>query len=189
MIDSTNPRILANNIKKLFARINAIVPGTVVTGNPSGSGFNTLLTKIKIGDSKYKLPDAVIGNPEDEATEALTKLKVGNTTYNLSSYTPPNYSTTEFNTGKKWIDNRDIYGIVYDLAEAINVNYNAFTSLGITNLGSITIINGFAISNSNYNVPGVMLQNDSGTLKAQVPRLGNVQTPIKTVYIEYVKNS
>ena len=83
MIDSTNPRILANNIKKLLARINAIVPGTVVTGNPSGSGFNTLLTKIKIGDSKYKLPDAVVANPEAEASTDLTKLTVGSTIYGI----------------------------------------------------------------------------------------------------------
>ena len=74
MIDSTNPRIMANAIRKLFSKISAI---PVVKGNPSGSGFNTLLTKIQIGSSKYKLPAEVVANPEGEATTSLTKLGIG----------------------------------------------------------------------------------------------------------------
>lgn len=118
MIDSTNPRILANNIRKLFAMVKAIVPGTVVEGNPSGSGFNTLLTKIKIGNSKYKLPPNVAGNPEDEATESLTKLAIGSEIYEVGgSYTPPAYSTSEFDTGKKYL-NRTVYGKFFDYTVA-----------------------------------------------------------------------
>ena len=81
MIDSTNPRIMANNIRRLFQR----PIGTPVEGNPSGSGFNTLLTKIKIGNTKYKLPKDVTANPEGEATESLTKLGVGSTVYGVAS--------------------------------------------------------------------------------------------------------
>ena len=51
MIDSTNPRILADNIRALFKR----PVGTQVEGNPSGSGYSNLLTKIKIGSTKYKI--------------------------------------------------------------------------------------------------------------------------------------
>lgn len=83
MIDSTNPRILANHIRKLWAKVNGIVPGTEVEGNPSGSGFNTLLTKIKIGSHKYKLPADVAANPEGEATGSLTKLGIGSGIYSI----------------------------------------------------------------------------------------------------------
>lgn len=114
MIDSTNPRILANNIRKLFAMVKAIVPGTVVEGNPIGSGYDNLLTKIKIGSSKYKLPEEVTANPEGEATGSITKLGVGSAIYEVGgSYTPPAYSTTEFDTGKKYLD-RVVYGKFFD---------------------------------------------------------------------------
>lgn len=84
MIDSTNPRILANNIRKLFAMVKAIVPGTVVEGNPTGTGYTNLLKKIKIGSSKYKLPDEVTANPEDAATGDLSKIKIGDSVYGLN---------------------------------------------------------------------------------------------------------
>lgn len=82
MIDSTNPRILANNIRKLFSKISDIPS---VEGNPSGSGYNTLLTKLKIGNIKYKLPKDVTVNPEGEASGALNKLGVGSAIYSVAS--------------------------------------------------------------------------------------------------------
>lgn len=110
MIDSTNPRILANHIKKLWAKVNGIVPGTVVEGNPSGSGFNTLLTKIKIGSHKYKLPADVTANPEGEATDALTKIGIGSGIFSVSGGSSGvNYSSDEVDTGLKWIDGSSIY--------------------------------------------------------------------------------
>ena len=102
MIDSTNIRIIADNIRHLFKKVNSIEPGTVVQGNPSGSGFNTLLTKIKIGNSKYKLPAESIPNPEAEATDELTKLQIGETVYELGGGSDVDYSTTEQLTGKTW---------------------------------------------------------------------------------------
>ena len=186
MMNTWNPAEIMERLNHLESIVKAL-PVTVIEANPEGEA-STDLTKLTVGETIYAIPEAtaIEANPEGEATVDLTKLLISETVYEIASG-GITYSTTEFNTGKKWIDGRDIFGIVYDLSEAINVNYNAFTSLGITNLGSITIIYGFAISNTNYNVPGVMLQNDNGTLKAQVPRLGNVQTPIKTVYIEYIK--
>lgn len=110
MIDSTNPRILANHIRKLWAKVNGIVPGTEVEGNPSGSGFNTLLTKIKIGSHKYKLPADVTANPEGEATGSLTKLGIGSGIYSVSSGSSGHtYSTTEQETNDKWLNNEVIY--------------------------------------------------------------------------------
>ena len=86
MIDSTNPRIMANAIKKLFSLTKGLV---VVKGNPSGSGFNTLLTKLQIGSTKYKLPNQVIANPEDEASDALSKIKIGSDVFSVGGGSDP----------------------------------------------------------------------------------------------------
>ena len=81
MIDSTNPRIMADNIRKL--------------SEASGSGGST-----------------VVPNPEGEATGNLSSLGIDGDKYTIPVYSPANYSTAEYNTGRKWIDNSDIYGIV-----------------------------------------------------------------------------
>lgn len=141
MIDSTNPRILANNIRKLFAMIKAIVPGTVVEGNPSGSGFNTLLTKIKIGNSKYKLPPEVTANPEGEATGSLTKIGIGSEIYPVKEGIT--YSTDEFDTGDKWIDDSPIYCKVYTPASAISLSTQGLgtdITSTITNVSDISLL-------------------------------------------------
>ena len=51
MIDSTNPRILADNIRHLDAK----TPGTVVTPNPEGEAVGDL-NSLGIGSLKYIIP-------------------------------------------------------------------------------------------------------------------------------------
>ena len=97
MIDSTNPRQMADNIKELNKRMI----NNDVEGNPSGSGFNTLLTKLKIDGKKYKLPNQVTANPAGEASDEIEKIDIGGTVYSLGGgggYTP-NYSETEAEVG------------------------------------------------------------------------------------------
>lgn len=79
MVDSTNPRIMADNIKMLAA---------------GGSG------------------STVEANPTGAATADLEKLGVDGTIYGIPTYTPPGFSTSEVDTGRKWIDNSPIYQIV-----------------------------------------------------------------------------
>ena len=53
MIDSTNPRQMANNIKELEKRLNALAASiTPVVANPEGNA-TVQLTKIQIGDVVY----------------------------------------------------------------------------------------------------------------------------------------
>lgn len=52
------------------------------------------------------------------------------------------YSTSEVNTGKKWIDGKHIYRIVFDSPDA-NYNTPVTTNLGITTIDSIIKIGGF----------------------------------------------
>ena len=80
MVDSTNPRIMANNIRELESKIVT----NDVEGNPSGSGYNTLLTKMKIDGKKFKLPNQVEANPEGEATDDLEKVSIGGTIFALA---------------------------------------------------------------------------------------------------------
>ena len=82
--DSTNPRVIADNIKKLDARPFA----------------------------------GVIANPEGEAVDSLEKIDINGEIYEISSYTPPQFSTDEFDTGKKWIDGSKIYGKIFDLKKS-----------------------------------------------------------------------
>ena len=162
MIDSTNIRIIADNIRHLFKKVNSIEPGTVVEGNPSGSGFNTLLTKIKIGSSKYKLPSQVVANPETESTTLLESLQVGSDEFVLPANVTANpegtatsdltkigigsgifgipvggteYSTTEQKIGK-WIDGSDLYMITY-ATDSPPADWNPVNNSGIDIKGFI----------------------------------------------------
>lgn len=111
MIDSTNPRIIADNIKKLFEKIGSI---PIVQGNPTGTGFNTLLTKIKIGSVKYKLPANVTANPEGAVTGSLAKIGIGSDIYSTGSTA---YSTSEEVIGE-WIDGSPLYEKTYNLTKS-----------------------------------------------------------------------
>ena len=79
MIDSTNPRIMADNIRALSA-------------NSGGSN--------------------VVPNPGGQSTGELESLGIDGSKYRIPTYSPADYSTSEVDTGIKWIDNSPIYRIV-----------------------------------------------------------------------------
>ena len=83
MIDSTNPRQLADNIRKLWDKFKSISGDLLPSRSTATTGQILKLT----GENK---------------TPAWS---------DEYSYTPPAYSETEVNTGRKWIDNKDIYCI------------------------------------------------------------------------------
>lgn len=116
MIDSTNPRIMVNNIRELESKISA----NDVEGNPSGSGYNTLLTKMKIGGNKFKLPGQVVANPSGSATSEVTKLEVGGTIYSIGGSSGVDFSLTEQDTGLKWIDGSPIYQKTYEITSVFS---------------------------------------------------------------------
>lgn len=57
-----------------------------VVGNPVENG-NVKLTKIKIGNTIYLVPEGTIveGNPSESGSVDLTKIKIGDTIYNIPS--------------------------------------------------------------------------------------------------------
>ena len=85
MIDSTNPRQLADNIRKLWDKLKSISGDLLPSRSTATTGQILKLT----GEN----------NTPAWADEY--------------SYTPPAYSKTEVNTGQKWIDGKDIYCIAY----------------------------------------------------------------------------
>ena len=84
MIDSTNPRQLADNIRKLWDKFKSISGDLLPSRSTATTGQILKLT------GENKTPSWA-----DEY-----------------SYTPPAYSETEVNTGQKWIDGKEIYSIV-----------------------------------------------------------------------------
>ena len=127
MIDSTNPRIMADNIRELNARMTS----NDVEGNPSGSGFNTLLTKMKIDGKKYKLPNQVVANPTGEATGEIETLEIGGSIYSVGGGGAGgvNYSLEEQDTGLKWIDGRPIYQKTYEISTSLSNSWMNIDSI------------------------------------------------------------
>lgn len=85
MIDSTNPRQLADNIRKLWDKFKSISGDLLPSRSTATTGQILKLT----GENKTP-------NWSDEY-----------------SYTPPAFSETEVNTGQKWIDGKEIYRKVF----------------------------------------------------------------------------
>lgn len=71
--------------------------------------------------------------------------------YAPAPYTPPAYSTTEFDTGRQWTDGRTVYGKVIDLSGLPNNTYKAVPH-GIDNLDIVVGVFGSA-KNPTYHIP------------------------------------
>lgn len=78
MVDSTNPRVIADNIKELAAN-----GGTTVEANPEGAATADL-EKLGVDGTVYGIP-SIEANPEGEATDNLEKLGVGGAVYEIPS--------------------------------------------------------------------------------------------------------
>ena len=72
MIDSTNPRQMADNIKELEKSLNAL---------------STSVTALAASITP------VVANPEGDATVQLTKVQIGEVIYGFEAITPPEETT------------------------------------------------------------------------------------------------
>lgn len=98
-------------------------------------------------------------------------------------YTPPAYSTSEYDTGKKWIDGKTIYGKVLQLGSAITVDANSWSSdidLVGDKIISVSVIN--STDNNVFPVGGNITSNKLSILN---PR-GSAIT-VDTIIVEYTK--
>ena len=118
MIDSTNPRQLADNIRKLWDKFKSISGDLLPSRSTATTGQILKLT----GETK---------------TPAWA---------DEYSYTPPAYSETEVNTGKKWIDGKDVYcKVLYNQFPVITTTSNQ--AIGTLTYDSVIDV-GFIVTNN-----------------------------------------
>lgn len=129
MIDSTNPRILANNIRRLFAKIigleaeiEAITPGSVV-----------------------------VANPEGESTEELSSLGIDGDKYLISNQ-GYNISSTEATTGCKF-KGSDIYIKEFSASFTMTSNAVSWVDSGVSTSGIDKLVSGYLIDSADCIIP------------------------------------
>lgn len=122
MIDSTNPRQLADNIRKLWDKFKSISGDLLPSRSTATTGQILKLT------GENKTPSWA-----DEY-----------------SYTPPAYSETEVNTGQKWIDNKDIYTKVFS-GNFPEITQAGLYTIGNADIETVISLNGY-ISTSTANI-------------------------------------
>jgi len=83
---------------------------TLLSATPSQtvqSGDNNPVTSDAVANAISSL--SVEANPQGSATDTLNKLEVGGTIYSIPSGSSVDFSTSEVDTGVKWIDGKVIY--------------------------------------------------------------------------------
>lgn len=85
-------------------------------------------------------------------------------------YTPPAYSTTKYDTGKKWIDGRSIYAKVFSVA-ALSASSTPLTVDHNENIDVVTHLHGTAKNNTtgtNFPLPYVAEDNIDNNIRVAV---------------------
>ena len=191
--DSTNPRIMADNIKRLENEIKSggsILPtvttsdeGKVLTVNSSGN-WDAENPVTELPDTTSATAGQVLKLDSDKKPEWADEY----------SYTPPSYSTTEVNTGKKWKDGRDVYSKIVELTTPSTSGSWSLMPHGISDIDKAVMIQAYVegTSNSVYcagitpgNVGiGGSVDRENVGISTSVPSL--LSAPAY-VYFEYVK--
>lgn len=102
----------------------------------------------------------VVANPEGEATAELSKLQVGESIFEIPVYTPFDFSTEEVDTGRKWIDGKEIYCKVVELSKSdftatndYHYTYALKTALGAETL--LTVAGNYTIGSYGTSIIGL----------------------------------
>ena len=125
-MNSTNIKVISEEIQRLKDQVHAI---DVEVPDPSDATDGQILS---VDDGKY-----VISDPEIPAVTAASTGDVlglvgeAKTPGWITPYTPLDYSTTEQDTGVKWIDGKEIFRVV------INGQLGVIESTSIVILGNI----------------------------------------------------
>ena len=107
----------------------------------------------------------------------------------LGIWQPKNFSTTEQNTGIKWIDGKDIYHITIEFNTEIIASYTSWTPVTMPNLPTYydTFINNIAINSVGVNWGACSIGNVGGNICVQTDRNGDT-IGIKFLTVFYTKN-
>lgn len=101
---------------------------------------------------EQKLPE-LPADPETDGVKVLTATTTSGET--TKSWEKPesgsfDYSTTETNTGQKWIDGKDIYCKVVEFETAQTIKYNEWFTSNIDAAGVANIVNSAAVAAGAY---------------------------------------
>ena len=135
MTDSTNPRVMADNIKELSG-----------ASGSQAAEISALQTTV----------------------EALSK-----------------YSTTEYDTGKRWINNEVIYGRVVTFENPISISYDSFTNTNVEFPGISKVIHCFGLS-ATGGFCGLIAYSASEKVLVQTERNGGTMS-LENIVVEYIK--
>ena len=120
-MNSWNPAQIMERLMALEAKIK----NSDVIANPTGEATDTL-EKVSIDGDIYSIEGTTVeANPEGAATAELSKLEVGETIYSIPK--EPDYSTSEVDTGVKWIDGKEIYRKVISIASLPNATTETYS--------------------------------------------------------------
>ena len=144
---------------------------------------------IKIGDSDNPITITGSGNASvrKATSELLGVVKAGDgVSVNADgAISGVAYSTTEHKTGRKWIDDKDIYEKVFVLENAVNVD-TKWTNLGISNADFDIMVhaNGLHADGSFY--PLILDLHNSAQATTLYAR-ASASIDVKTLVFEYTK--
>lgn len=137
MTDSTNPRVMADNIKELFE-----------TSGSQAADISTLETTVGNQGDAIGTLQTTVGNQGD----AIGTLQTTVGTHGTAIGALQTYDDAETDTGKKWIDGRPIYRKVVFI-ETMPNNASLGTPHGITDLDFMTSLTGVAIGSVSRPIP------------------------------------
>lgn len=152
IVDSTNPRIMADNIRELAK---------------NGGGGGSDLPEVTSADNG-KVLGVVEGswNKMDAPSGGI------------------DYSTTEQNTGRKWIDGKDIFQKTIVLESTVLVK-TSWISTGIASGDILTVLNMEILDGNNNPMTGVSLAIIDGYIN--LISYSSAGLGVKTFTIRYVK--
>lgn len=139
-----------------------------------------------LDDWESKLPE-LPADPETDGVKVLTATTESGET--VKSWEEPtnggvDYSTDEVNTGRKWIDNNDIYSVVLTFNTPLEVSA-AWVDTGLpdTNIGSILDVRGGKNDGAIFNCFSATKDQDS----IRVIQSRGVAVTVDYIILEYTK--
>ena len=184
---------------------SGVLKGSIADSGGGGGGDTVIITPVvtsgtKIADVSVNgvKKDLYAPNPTqvsvNQVQQSGTKIAIINVNgVNTDLYAPEGgggsgetYSTTEWDTGDVWIDNRHIFGRVIDLGVDTEVT-NSWKSMGVLVPGIAFFLNAWGVRESNGMSISLNAWNqfDGSNLAVQAKEWGKV----RYIIIKYVKNS
>lgn len=157
IVDSTNPRVMADNIRELAANSGGGSDLPEVTADDDGK----VLGVVEGSWGKMDIPSEIV-----------------------------DYSTTEQDTGSKWIDGRPVYQktYVFETPQTLSIGWTSVITKGESEAAIDTIIKGFVITTDGIYFPVGIACNDETSIEANNVASITINN-VKYFTIQYLKTA